>query len=192
MMASPSYCTLDRVKWLIGLPSSYVDQDEEITSLIESVSVSFDTFLGQSFSATPRHESHAGGVVQIVLNYIPSPGVDMTVKENGVAVEPSGYSVSGSIVTRVIPASPKFAVWEVGNCFFQYTSGYADPPADIAKAAAEESARGFRQANTGNGSDNRLGVTSSTPETGGSSSFTADEWSPATQQILANYNRRFI
>ena len=183
----PSYCSVDRVKWLIGLPDSYSEQDARISELIASVSQSFDSFLGLTFSTVAHTEEHPGGFsTRIALDYLPTPGLPMTVTEGGSVVDPSGYSVSGSVVTRT------GQVWPPGIVEFVYTSGSESVPADLQKAAAEESARGFRMANTGNGADNRLGVTSSTPETGGSSSFTADQWSPTTQRVLASYNRRFI
>ena len=188
---SPAYTSLDRVRWLLGFPQSYTDQDVWLNDLIAGTSASFDSFLGFSFSIASKTEFFSGGINgKLALSYPAVSGGAITVTESGTALTSADFRASGQVLTRIDSQGQEIN-WLAGreNIEIGYLSGYASVPADIQRACSEETARAFRNANTGNGTGNRLGLVSSTPETGGSESFAPDAWSPTTQRTLASYGR---
>jgi len=191
---SPAYTNKARVKWTLGIPTAYTTEDDRIDELIQSVSNSFDNYVGHNFGSLTRSQYFGGGVNDaIALDFRPKSSTvgSITVTEGSTAlVKDTDFRVGGRVIYRT-DSSGNAKTWADGkrNVKAVYISGYDSTPQDIERAATEETVRAFQGANTDTGVGNRIGLTGKTPESGGSWSYTPDQWSQTTLMVLNNYRR---
>ncbi len=128
---------LDRMKSRLKIPLTTTTHDEDLRSLIASVTDVIEDIVGvvvrRSFT-----ETYSGrGERAILLRRRPVVSVT-SVTENGVLVEPSGYSVApAGVLTRATAYSAGRWTSGVDNVTVTYVAGRAAPPASVLDGAED-------------------------------------------------------
>lgn len=206
-MAGNTYTTKTRVKKHLKIEDADTSFDTTLDELIAGVSDGFDQYAEMEFVQRSQDEYHDGMDVAlgIVLDRVPSEDdaerTAMVVLEGGVALVRNTDFFIGLHPARTIlkldgaggHGNFHFAVG-TRNVQVTYLTEFKVTPADIELAATEECARMFKNLNTTTaGGDDRIGVTSKSPEPGTALTYADDAWSPHTRQVLDAYRlNRFI
>ena len=196
------YTTVARVKDLVGITDA--GADASILEIITGVSRLFDGVYGVPFYQRTVVEYHDGFSFRngLPLNELPSEdGTDraaVDVEEDGVAlVLGTDYTLDG-YPARLLwrQTGDSFATsWPGGerNIKVTYATRFKTIPEDVARAAAEESARAYQNRNADNVESNRIGITQRTPESGTTVSYDVDDLSGTTRRLLDTYRKnRFL
>jgi len=194
---APEYTTIAKLKNDIPLTTS--DFDDVLLEIIEGVSSQFDAVYGETFESESVVELHDGRNTQDGLILFRRPGAAPTlVEEDGTPLtEGDDYQIDSPISRRLLRMDGSSNLTGFGfavgtrNVSVTYPTEFILLPASIDRACIEESIRvwlGINAANTNDGG--AIGITSRSPETGTTLSFTAEDLMPKTIRLLESFHNR--
>ena len=213
-MTTTAYTTKESVIAKLGL-GAVTDAGLEayIDSLILQVSALFDTIVwgpdpfGFVWS-TNETEYFDGGQHTITLGRL----MDQTLRATSTTITEDGLPliVTGLNPDVLINPYPSNTIWRLSasgvlaldnrfdrvfspgnrNIIVTYRPAYSAPPADVARACDEESARAFKAGTSDTGDGGFIALTGRTPDAGTTLSYTLDDLTATTMRMLDGYRKR--
>ena len=199
-----SYATKDNVK--LAIPITVATYDTPINDMIDGVSGLFDTLYGETFDQKTRVEYHNGTNSQhgIILNSRPDADVStwtslpaIVLEGSATLVKDTDYHIDDPVTRRVLRLDGSGNMTTSGfaagtrNIKVTYPTRWATIPDDIERACIEEVVRTWKRLNVSDTNEGgAIGITSRSPDTGTSLSFTAEDLMPQTVRMLEAYRQR--
>lgn len=196
-MAAPEYTTIAKLK--NDIPLTVSDHDNVLLEIIQGVSSQFDAVYGSTFDSETVIDKLDGRNTRDGLMLLRRPGTAPTlVEEDAVTlVVDVDYLIDSPQSRRLLRADGAgnenafgFASG-IRNVHVTYVTEFVVLPVAIDRACIEESIRVWKGINAANTNDGgAIGITSRSPETGTTLSFTVEDLMPKTLRLLEAFRDR--